>query len=144
MFQTTNQKCPVYVNISTISSWLSMCFIFLTCFRSLKSINLFNGKITGQSHISWENLWFPVNFPYFSPLMKGWAQDFRPGHPDTPRPELPSKARLSKSMPKARQGQAMTQSLVMTFTRPGVKIAMENGPKWPLIPDKATQIPDFR
>ena len=27
------------------------------------SICWFNGKITGKSHISWENLWFPVDFP---------------------------------------------------------------------------------
>ena len=23
----------------------------------------FKGKFTGKSHISWENLWFPVDFP---------------------------------------------------------------------------------
>jgi hypothetical protein len=23
----------------------------------------FKGKITGKPHISWENLWFPVDFP---------------------------------------------------------------------------------
>jgi hypothetical protein len=23
----------------------------------------FKGKSTGKPHISWENLWFPVNFP---------------------------------------------------------------------------------
>ena len=27
------------------------------------SIDWFKGKITGKSHISWENLWFPVDFP---------------------------------------------------------------------------------
>ena len=29
----------------------------------LVSIDWFKGKITGDSHISWENLWFPVDFP---------------------------------------------------------------------------------
>ena len=29
-----------------------------------KSIDWFKGKITGTSHISWENLWFPVDFPF--------------------------------------------------------------------------------
>ena len=28
------------------------------------SIDWFKGKITGTSHISWENLWFPVDFPF--------------------------------------------------------------------------------
>ena len=27
------------------------------------SIDWFKGNCTGKSHISWENLWFPVNFP---------------------------------------------------------------------------------
>ena len=26
------------------------------------------GKITGQSHISWENRWFPVDFPLSQPI----------------------------------------------------------------------------
>ena len=31
---------------------------------SIRSIDGFKGKITGKSHISWENLWFPVKiFP---------------------------------------------------------------------------------
>ena len=30
---------------------------------NLRSIDWFKGKITGKSHISWENLWFPVDFP---------------------------------------------------------------------------------
>ena len=29
----------------------------------LNSIGWFMGKITGKSHISGENLWFPVDFP---------------------------------------------------------------------------------
>ena len=32
------------------------------------SIDWFNGKITGKSHISWENLWFPVDFPLNQPI----------------------------------------------------------------------------
>ena len=36
-----------------------------------KSVGWFKGKITGHSHISWENLWFPVQiFPYVNPLEK--------------------------------------------------------------------------
>jgi hypothetical protein len=27
------------------------------------SMDWFKGKITGKHHISWENLWFPVDFP---------------------------------------------------------------------------------
>jgi len=26
-------------------------------------VNWFKGKITGNPHISWENRWFPVDFP---------------------------------------------------------------------------------
>jgi hypothetical protein len=26
-------------------------------------VNWFKGKITGTPHISWENRWFPVDFP---------------------------------------------------------------------------------
>ena len=29
------------------------------------SIDWFKPKITGKSHFSWENPWFPVDFPYF-------------------------------------------------------------------------------
>ena len=28
-------------------------------------IDWFNGTFTRKSHISWENLWFPVDFPFF-------------------------------------------------------------------------------
>ena len=28
------------------------------------SIGWFKGKFTGKSHISWEHLWFPVDFPF--------------------------------------------------------------------------------
>ena len=28
------------------------------------SIGWYKGKSTGKSHISWENLWFPVDFPF--------------------------------------------------------------------------------
>ena len=30
----------------------------------LSSIDRLKGKITGTSHMSWENLWFPVDFPF--------------------------------------------------------------------------------
>ena len=33
-----------------------------------ESIDWFKGKITGKSHISWENLWFPVVFPLSQPI----------------------------------------------------------------------------
>ena len=32
------------------------------------SIDWFKGKNTGKSHISWENLWFPVDFPLNQPI----------------------------------------------------------------------------
>ena len=32
------------------------------------SIGWFKGKITGNSHISWENPWFPVDFPLSQPV----------------------------------------------------------------------------
>ena len=31
-------------------------------------IDWFKGKNTGKSHISWENLWFPVDFPSTQPI----------------------------------------------------------------------------
>ena len=33
-----------------------------------ESIDWFKGKITGKSHISRENLWFPVDFPLSQPI----------------------------------------------------------------------------
>ena len=33
-----------------------------------QSIDRFKGKITGKSHISWENRWFPVDFPLSQPI----------------------------------------------------------------------------
>ena len=32
------------------------------------SIDWFKGKIAGKSHISWENLWFSVDFPLSQPI----------------------------------------------------------------------------
>ena len=32
------------------------------------SIDWFKGEITGKSHILWENLWFPVDFPLSQPI----------------------------------------------------------------------------
>ena len=32
----------------------------------LQSIDWFKGRSTGKSHFSWENLWFPVDFPFLS------------------------------------------------------------------------------
>ena len=33
-----------------------------------ESIDWFKGKIPGKSHISWEYLWFPVDFPFSQPI----------------------------------------------------------------------------
>ena len=38
------------------------------CLARHGSIGWFKGKITGKSHISWENLWFPVDFPLSQPI----------------------------------------------------------------------------
>ena len=40
------------------------------------SIHWFKGKITGNSHISWENLWFPGDFPLSQPIDNGDETDF--------------------------------------------------------------------
>ena len=34
----------------------------------LYSIDWFKGKNTGKSHISWENRWFPADFPLSQPI----------------------------------------------------------------------------
>ena len=39
-----------------------------TCIVTYVSIDWFKGKITGTSLISWENLWFPVDFPASQPI----------------------------------------------------------------------------
>ena len=36
--------------------------------EGFNSIDWFKGKITGKSHISWENRWFPVDFPLNQPI----------------------------------------------------------------------------
>ena len=36
--------------------------VFIKCI-SVYSIDWFKGKNTGTSHISWENPWFPIDFP---------------------------------------------------------------------------------
>ena len=33
-----------------------------------ESIDWFKGKMTGKSHFSWENRWFPVDFPLGEPI----------------------------------------------------------------------------
>ena len=40
----------------------------MVIFRSYGTIDWFKGKITGKSHISLENLWFPVDFPLSQPI----------------------------------------------------------------------------
>ena len=37
---------------------------------------LVKGKITGNSHISWENLWVPVDFPLSQPI-EPWKTERR-------------------------------------------------------------------
>ena len=44
-----------------------MCTISVVDIISV-SIDWLKGNITGQSHISWENLWFPVDFPLSQPI----------------------------------------------------------------------------
>ena len=41
------------------------------CHRFSMSIDWFKGKFTGRSHISWENPWFPVDFPFSQPIDYG-------------------------------------------------------------------------
>ena len=52
-------QVPMLVT-SSISGWWNFS-IFL-------SIDWFKGKITGKSHISWENPWFTVDFPLSQPI----------------------------------------------------------------------------
>ena len=52
--------------------------IFCQC---LISIDWFKGKITGNSYISWENLWFPVDFPLSQPFDHRHHAEFPPSHP---------------------------------------------------------------
>ena len=35
---------------------------------SIHAIDWFKGQITGKSHILWEHLWFPVDFPLSQPI----------------------------------------------------------------------------
>ena len=53
----------VKVNFVDISSPMAMNH-YPPPTRMLVSIDWFKGKITGKSHISWESLWFPVDFPF--------------------------------------------------------------------------------
>ena len=53
----------------------------LRCFEGLffaidMSIDRLKGKITGKSHISWKNLWFPVDFPLSQPIEHGDSMGF--------------------------------------------------------------------
>ena len=38
--------------------------VALVSAATVVSIDWFKGKITGKSHIPWENLWFPLDFPF--------------------------------------------------------------------------------
>ena len=48
-------------------TWL-VCGHTMWRLRKYPSIHWFKGKITGKSNISWENLWFPVDFPLNQPI----------------------------------------------------------------------------
>ena len=39
-----------------------------TANKRLGSIGWFKGRITGNSYILWENLWFPIDFPLSEPI----------------------------------------------------------------------------
>ena len=54
-----------YIKCSIHSIYI---IITLKYFQNHDSIDWFKGKITGKSHISWENLWFPVDFPINQPI----------------------------------------------------------------------------
>ena len=54
--------------------------IFVPPKRSIESIDWFKGKITGKSHISWENLWFPVDFPLSQPIDRKEPKDLAAKH----------------------------------------------------------------
>ena len=65
--------CPLNIAELYIIWWFH-CQVLITGLFSFQhsnymSIDWFKRKITGQSHISWENLWFPVKiFPSTNPL----------------------------------------------------------------------------
>ena len=44
------------------------CLVAWDDMKVLTSIDWFKGKNTGKFHISWENLWFPVDFPLSQPI----------------------------------------------------------------------------
>ena len=64
-FQKDVKRCQACLNnpyknpIDIASQWFS--FVYLL------SIDWFKGKNTRKSHISWESLWFPVDFPLSQP-----------------------------------------------------------------------------
>ena len=51
-------------------------FIRHTMVRYGSSIDWFKGKITGKTHISWEYLWFPVDFPLSQPIEVNNSMDW--------------------------------------------------------------------
>ena len=53
------------------------------------SIDWFKEKITGTSYISWENLWFPVDFPRSQPIDPGTPCSLITGMHPMLRPQLP-------------------------------------------------------
>ena len=49
---------------------------------NMESIDWFKGKITGKSHISWENLWFLVDVPLSQPIDRGLNGEIWLKHPE--------------------------------------------------------------
>ena len=68
-FGTEDGPFIVYFPIQSVVhlSIVSKLFVCLPEGTTYYSIDWFTGKNTGKSHISWKNLWFPVNFPLSQP-----------------------------------------------------------------------------
>ena len=49
-------------------AWNVLFFSWRFLAGKIISIDWFKGKLTGKSHDSWENLWFPVDFPLSQPI----------------------------------------------------------------------------
>ena len=54
-----------YVAKRILGTWVSLWSVY---WLISVSIDWFKGKITGKSHILWEILWFPVDFPLGQPI----------------------------------------------------------------------------
>ena len=63
--KSMNQPTGMTLKVFNAARWTAVLSNVMKCvaFRLLYSMDWFRGKFTGQPHISWENLWFPLNFP---------------------------------------------------------------------------------